>query len=320
MKILIVGFGSIAKKHIANLKTLSPGVKISVLCRAGKKRDVSGLESLFFCVDDAIAWRPNYIIIASPATCHAKDVFSFAALNIPILVEKPLTAELPEAISLLDKCDLSLHVGYQLRFSDAFKVVREWLNKLGKLYFARIEVGQYLPHWRPDTPVAAMVSSQKHLGGGVLLELSHEIDLTIALVGMPTKVIAVKGGKSHLNLDVEDNVELVLTYENGSQVSIHLDMLQYKPCRTSKWIGEFGQLEWDIINNKVSLYGQNGQLEQDFLGFDTSDNRLQRQLEALMDGNCEYAMGVDGLKVLYVIDAAKRSITCNKGVYLDVRQ
>ena len=320
MKILIIGFGSIAKKHIANLKIISPDVKISVLCRTGKKRDVSGLERLFFYVDDAIAWGPNYIIIASPATYHANDVFSFAALNIPMLVEKPLTSELSEAISLLDKCDLSLHVGYQLRFSDAFKVVREWLNKIGKLHFARLEVGQYLPHWRPDTPVDEMVSSQKHLGGGVLLELSHEIDLTIALVGMPTKVVAVKSGRSHLNLDVEDNVELVLSYVDDSQVSIHLDMLQYKPCRTNKWIGEFGQLEWDIINNKVSLYGKNGRLEQDFLGSDTSDNRLQRQLEALMDGNYEYAMAADGLKVLYVIDAAKRSISCDKGVYLDARE
>lgn len=308
MRVLVVGFGSIAKKHISNLRCLYPQASLAVLCRPGKPREMQGLEQLFHDVGSAFDWHPDFIIIASPATLHADHVVAFAPLQVPMLVEKPLTANLAEAHRLLAAIHSPCLLGYQLRFTDGFRQLQEWLPQLGHLYFVRMEVGQYLPSWRPDTPLSAMVSANPELGGGALLELSHELDLLSALLGQPTRVYAASGAASHLHLSVEECVELSVRYDSGLLAQIHLDMLQYKPVRQSKWLGEFGQIEWDMLNNTLSWYDRQGALFRQMVGASTPQQVAQRQLTAFIEGLDEGASAEQGIMPLRIVEAARESI------------
>lgn len=308
MRVLVVGFGSIAKKHISNLRLLYPHASLAVLCRPGKPRDMQGLEQLFHDFDCALDWHPDFIIIASPATLHADHVVALSLLQVPMLVEKPLTTNLAEAHRLLAVVQSPCMLGYQLRFTDGFRQLQEWLPQLGRLYFVRMEVGQYLPSWRPDTPLSAMVSANPELGGGALLELSHELDLLCALLGQPAWVYATTGLASHLCLSVEESVELSLRYYGGLLAQIHLDMLQYKPVRQSKWLGEFGQIEWDMLSNTLSWYDRQGSLFRQMVGASTPQQVAQRQLTVFIEGSGDGASIEQGIMPLRIVEAARESI------------
>lgn len=308
MKVLVVGFGSISKKHLSNLRILYPDCCLAVLCRPGKQRDDQELEQIFHDTEAAAGWKPDFIIIASPASLHAEHVVLFAKLQVPVLVEKPLAANLDEAYRLLDAIQSRCMLGYQLRFTDGFRQLQEWLPQLGCLYFVRMEVGQYLPSWRPDTPLTEMVSSNPELGGGALLELSHELDLLSTFLGLPSRVYAATGAASHLNIPVEECTELSLRYANGLLAQVHLDMLQYKPVRQSKWLGEFGQIEWDMLSNTLSWYDRQGALLRQMVGTSTPQQVAQRQLTAFIEGLDEGASAEQGIMPLRIVEAARESI------------
>ena len=308
MKVLVVGFGSIAQKHLLNLQQCYPHAELAVWCRAGRPRPAWSLAGLFHSAQQALAWQPDYAIIASPASHHADHVAALAPLGIPLLVEKPLAMDLRQGERLLHVAPPHCWLGYQLRFSEGFGCVRQWLPTLGRLYFARLEVGQYLPQWRPNTPVAEMVSARAELGGGVLLELSHELDYLVALMGLPQCVYARRGAASHLGLAVEECVELTLGYEGGALVQVHMDMLQYKPCRRAKWVGEEGQLEWDLLTNSVSLYDQQGEICRHQQGAPAGVEMAQRQLRAFIEGTGEGTPAREGLAALRIIAAAQQAM------------
>jgi predicted dehydrogenase len=317
MKVLVVGFGSIAKKHLHNLRQLYPNVRLAVWCRPGKVRDSQGLEALFHQVDEVLAWQPDYVVVASPATLHTEHVVALAGLRVPMLVEKPLASNLMEGQRLLTALQGPCLLGYQLRFTDGFLQLREWLPELGALHLVRLEVGQYLPDWRPDTPIADMVSANPELGGGALLELSHELDLVSHLIGLPTRLYAAEAPASHLKLAVEECVELTLHYAQGPLVQVHLDMLQFKPCRQSKWLGEKGQIEWDMLQNRLCWYDAHGALVQQMQGQSTPQQVAQRQLQAWIEQHPGVATATQGLNALRIVDAARLSMQSGCEVMVD---
>lgn len=308
MKILVVGYGSIARKHLDNLRLCYPHAQLAVWCRPGLPRDETGLCGLFYRAEEAIAWQPDYVIIASPASRHAEHVATFSALGVPLLIEKPLAATLPQGERLLCCLQGPARLGYQLRYTEGYAALRQWLPLLGPLCFARLEVGQYLPSWRPQTPVNEMVSARPDLGGGALLELSHELDLLVGLLGLPATIYGAQGPQSPLQLSVEESVELTLRYDTGSLIQIHLDMLQYKPCRRSKWLGASGQIEWNMLENLLIHYDIHGREVQRMQGHLSGPEVARRQLMAFIAQQDQQAVPEDGLLTLRVIDAARRSI------------
>lgn len=316
MRVLVVGFGSIARKHLDNLRHCYPHAQLAVWCRSGFERQADGLSCLFHSVEAALAWQPDFIIIASPASHHAEHASALAVLRVPMLVEKPLAANLQQAHQLLAALPQGEHLGYQLRYTEGFSRMTQWLPSLGKLLYVRLEVGQYLPSWRPGTPVSEMVSARPELGGGALLELSHELDLLLALLGLPQSVRATSAPSSHLQLAVEECVELTLRYADGPLVQLHLDMLQYHPCRQSKWLGDEGQIEWDLLANRIIQYGKDGHPERELQGQLTGQQIAQRQLQAFIEGEPGGARVVDGVPILHLIAAAKQSLASGEEVFV----
>jgi predicted dehydrogenase len=211
-----------------------------------------------------------------------------------------------------------LLVGYNLRFAPSLQFFAAQIaaSRIGQVLSVRAEVGQYLPEWRPDADYRTGVSARQSLGGGVLLELSHEIDYLRWIFGSIDWVSAILRTQSTLEIDVEDTALLTLGFGGaghaGLVASLCMDFVRRDATRTCTAIGELGTLRWDGGRATVSLYDP-ARNEWVTL-FDTPPvpdetyiGEWQHFLECVEHGTSPLVGGHDGLEVLRIIEAARIS-------------
>ena len=260
IKVLIVGSGSIAKRHHRIIASHFPSVELGIISSRGFPVDTSEkINHRFVNFAEAYKFKPTISIICSPATYHLNHAYKLASVGSHLLIEKPLaisTVEVEALQKYVDKKKVHLAVGYNLRYSPSLiyfkKVLTE--NKLGRIHSVSAKVGQYLPLWRPEQNYQTSVSAQKELGGGVLLELSHEIDYLHWIFGRFIWVSSWVGKKSDLNINVDDTAFIQFETEMNIIGHIHLDFWRHDTTRTCEVVGEFGTLKWDGITQKVQFY------------------------------------------------------------------
>ena len=182
--VLVVGLGSIGRRHINIIKKNFPEKNIVVLRHEKcNKTDIDklGLYKCVTSIDKAIATNPQAAIIANPATMHIEIAQKLANYGINLLIEKPISNSSEGIQALIDICHKKkciLMTAYNLRFSPSLLEFKKQLQakKIGNIYSVRSEIGQYLPSWRPDSDYKDSVSANKSLGGGVLLETDERIE------------------------------------------------------------------------------------------------------------------------------------------------
>lgn len=261
-RIGIIGLGNISARHRRNIRLRFPRATIIATAARTTSRSlqppIEDVDILTLSVDELLQQQPQCVIVASPASLHYDHAKVCIEAGVPVLIEKPLSATLEDSIALsqlTERAQSQVAVGYCLRFLPSAEVVKNVLTqqRLGTIYNVTIEVGQYLPHWRPNIDYQHSVSAQKKLGGGALLELSHELDLAQWLLGPLTLQHAILRSAAELETDVEDCADLMLLAANQAVTHIHLDFLQRIPQRKWRIIGSLGTLEWDLIRNEVTL-------------------------------------------------------------------
>lgn len=328
-KFLVTSLGSIGRRHVANLRALRPDATIAVLrTRASSAAPAAlhaGVDLEFHRLADAIAFGPDAAIVASPANLHLALAGALVDAGIAVLIEKPLadsSAGLRQFAALVAAREVKAAVGYNLRFLPSLAAARALLldGAIGQVLSVRAEVGQYLPDWRPGSDYRGGVSAQRVLGGGALLELSHELDYLLWIFGAPDSVVAKGGRLGALDLDVEDMVELCLEYQQPRRlVSVHLDFLQRAPQRSCRFVGSDGTLVWNGLEDKIALYrAATGSWEQfDYPLADRNQMYLDELSEflRLADGPpssiCSVAQGLD---VMAVVEAARASMLTQQTV------
>jgi len=283
----IIGLGSIGKRHARIVKEYLPNVKLHIV-RSGKGPNV--YDPMFDDVpiyDSVAALIKNdvdAVIICSPSSVHIEQSTDLIKANIPILIEKPLSNNIDKIHDfqkLANDSNIPILIGYCLRHSDSLNNLAELLsnNVIGDVSYVRIESSSYLPNWRPDSELINTVSANKSLGGGVLLELSHELEYAIRMFGPFIKVSAsINGSDSVLGLDVEEAVDILLTNQNNVKVSIHLDFCNRALERSCRVYGNEGVLLWDGIKD-VTTISKDGILDESYAFEQTRDDLFQSQLE-----------------------------------------
>lgn len=262
--VAVIGLGNIANRHRKNLKQLFPNSKLVAMSASGRipQETVSDCNVVVGEVNELIAHEVELAIVASPAPFHAKHALPLIEANIPILIEKPLSVSVADSELVqhaVDKHGTPVAMGYCLRYLSSAIAFKKLLEQqaAGNIYNVNIEVGQYLPDWRPNKDYRNSVSANAELGGGVLLELSHELDYVQWLFGSLDVKHAILRSGDELSLDVEDCADIVAVCQ-GAIVNIHLDFLQRKPFRKCRVIGSLGTLEWDLIRNKITFASSKG--------------------------------------------------------------
>lgn len=257
-KILIIGFGSIGRRHHSLAKKYFPNADIKIL-RSGSNPGLSEDSNMLYKLDDAFRFKPELSILCNPSPFHIPVAEYMMRLNSHLLIEKPISNTDADVKFLLTEAahkKIIVHVGYNLRFSESLKRFKDEIlsGRLGEVLLIRSEVGQYLPDWRPHVNYQTTVTASQALGGGVLLELSHEIDYLLWIFGRPLWVRATSLNIGEFDIDVEDYVNILFGYGDSKVVNLTLDCVRRDPIRTCKVVGTLGTIEWNGIKNSVNYF------------------------------------------------------------------
>ena len=334
-KFLIFGLGSIGQRHVRMIKKATNGEALigayrsrnldliitdDLKAKGGKSLDeYYGLKS-FYDLNQAFAWNPDAVFVTNPISFHIDTATLAAEHGAHLFIEKPLGHNLEgtdRLLQLVRTKNLSCMIGYQLRYHPAFAYIQELIKNrsIGKLISADLHFGEYLPGMHPYEDYRDSHASRSEQGGGVILCLSHMVDIAFWLFGFPVSVFAKGGHLSSLDMDVEDTADLTLgCIDSGREfpVHIHLDFLQ-KPARNyTHIVGENGSILFNYCENLLSINMIGS--EPKLISY-TEFERNDMFLEEIKDFISSIEMGTSppiplehGIEVLRVCMAAKKSL------------
>jgi len=330
MLFLVVGCGSIGKRHIRNLKAL--GIQ-DIIAHDLKRERCQEVEQEFGLkcyadLEEALAGKPDVALICTPTSRHIPAALSAAQWGCHLFIEKPLSHSLDsvdELLAIVAKKGLVTLVGCNMRFHPGIVKMKELLEKqsIGKILSARVQAGQYLPDWHPWEDYRQGYSANISLGGGVLLDGIHEIDYITWFLGKVSQVFCFAGKLSSLEIDTEDTVEILMWLKSGAIAEVHLDYVQHPYGRSCQLIGEKGTILWDFNDKQVKLYSARTKEWQVFdqpPNYDTNQMYLDemRHFIQCLEGKARPVQDAkQGKALLEIVLAAKESAAKSQVISLN---
>jgi predicted dehydrogenase len=274
MKILFIGMGSIGQRHLQNIQSLygkdvecfavrstshNNHIKDGV---ATPVRDLNEYYQIgvFQTLDEALnEYAYDAVFITNPSSLHSEVILKCLDYQINIFVEKPLCINLKEAQEIKNKLtyfNSILYVGYQTHFDPMFRKVYDLIvnSKLGDVVSARFEWCTFLPDHHKYEDYRTGYAARNDLGGGVLLGLSHEIDIILNFFGMPDMVKAIESSNKKLEINADDTVMVLCKYLNNNfPLSLVLSYSQVTETRGFRIQCEKGFIDCDWNGGVVSI-------------------------------------------------------------------
>lgn len=327
MKWLIVGLGSIGRRHLRNL--VSMGQEDIILYRTHSST-LPDEDLAHFTAETnlqaALSHRPDAAIIANPTALHLEAAIPAAEAGCHLLLEKPIANKLDKKVSRLQKAveqnGVQTLVGFQFRFHPVLEALKEALASgvIGTPLSFRVHWGEYLPGWHPWEDYRLGYAARNNLGGGVVNTLCHPLDYVRWLFGEVASLFAVTSRVSNLEIDVEDVAEIILKFENGLIGSVHLDYFQQPPAHWMEVNGSSGHIRWDYETGAAKIYSSVDSRWDSIdppLGFDRNEMFLIELQHFLMlvrgraQSRCDLT---DGIKSLVLTTAVHESAEKGKVV------
>ena len=293
--ILISGYGSIGRRHAKILSRLVEKKNITILTnqKLSNFRTIKTLKALNE-VD------PYYIVICNPTSDHINKV-RFIEKNCKnkfILVEKPLFSK-PNKINIKKN---KYYVGYNLRFNPIINFLKKKIRSK-KIWNVNIFCGSYLPDWRSNVVYQKSSSAKKQLGGGVLLDLSHELDYVQWLFGKIVIEHCKSKKLSNLNIETDDFLNLVGKTKKVPSIQITLNYFTRKRTRQIFIDGKNISVQADLIKKNVVYYNGNKKRIYNFKNSDVSSDYEKQHLAILKnkstDKLCTFK---EGQQLVYLIN------------------
>ena len=291
---LVIGYGSIGSRHARLLSSM--GVATAVL----SARNVD-FEPAFHTLETALkSFAPTYVVVANRTSEHRVTVEMLKELRFSgvVLVEKPL-------FMIPDPMDVSsfraFYVAYNLRFHPVLRALKDALAN-ERVISVQAYVGKYLPEWRPGTDYRKSYSARIKHGGGVLRDLSHELDYLCWIFGKWESVAALGGRYSELEIESADAYGLLAGFEKANVVTLQLNYLDRMTRREILVNTRENSFKADLIANVLesSAGRKEFRVERD----DTYRDQHQEALSGTPSNLCTYE---DGMRVLKMIEAAETS-------------
>ena len=298
---MIVGAGSIGQRHLRIARNMSQNRKTNLesisVCLVSKHSNLSDYKT----IEEGInKFQPTHILIATATQNHILD-FNVIENNIArtdVLIEKPLFSK---AISILEKKN-NYYTAYNLRFSSVIEKLKQIVLQT-KILNADIYVGSFLPEWRPNSDYRHSYSAKSTEGGGVLRDLSHELDYIVHLFGEIEKVSSICSKISNLEIESEDISSVLLKTKSGVIITLTLNYISRVPIRRITMISNTDTFQGDLINSSIQSLSLNEKYSAE------RDSTYIRQLESfLSDKNqlCSFDDGMYTLKLIESIEEASR--------------
>lgn len=261
----VLGCGSIGRRHIANLQAL--GRDVVAYNRGTPRREAAARDFGIPVFDDRARLlretAPDMVVVCTPNNVHEADILAALDAGAALFVEKPLSHDAASVVRLSARladravfCQVGSNMRYHYGPEAVARVLRQ--GTLGRPLWGELWGRMYLPDWHPDEDHRQMYSARAGLGGGALLDFVHEFDLALWLFGEPRRVAAMAGNTGWLGIETEEVGDVILGYDGGLQVHIHVDYLERPAQRGIRIVGEKGTVVWDMNAETVALQPLSG--------------------------------------------------------------
>lgn len=256
MRVLIVGLGSIAKKHINALHLIDPSVEIYALrssLTAKPWEDVIDMYDWYKIGEKNF----DFVIISNPTSEHVNTIKRLIGFNLPLFIEKPLDNKVvsEDLIREIEERGIKTYVACNLRFLHCIKELKKAIE--GKrINEVNVYCGSYLPDWRPGIDFRTVYSAIPELGGGVHLDLIHELDYVYSLLGEPLSTQCIKSHKSSLGIEAYDYAHYFLEYD-GFYANVELNYYRRDSKRFIEVVCDDVTYYADLLTNSVLKDGVN---------------------------------------------------------------
>tara|TARA_B100001063_G_scaffold31265_1_gene24298 strand:+ start:10071 stop:10979 length:909 start_codon:yes stop_codon:yes gene_type:complete len=251
LKVLLIGFGSIGKRHYGVLSSLSKIESIDLVTKQNIE-DKKCYKTLEEVIDIS---KYNYFVIASETNKHYTQL-KYLENNVKnklIFCEKPLF----QSKQNLEIKNNKVFIGYVLRFHPLLEKLKIFLIE-EDIILVNAKCGQYLPTWRLDTDYKNCYSAKKKEGGGVLLDLSHEIDYVQWLCGNIDEIKSYQRKISDLEIDSDDLTMLIGKTNKNIIVNISIDYISKSSHRRLHIETLENTYELDFISNRLTKKDKKG--------------------------------------------------------------
>ena len=322
MKVLIIGLGSIGKRHLGNLVKL--GVESTDITIVEPREDRQaqceqlGVEQIYESIDLALKQgKYDLGIICSPTNLHIDQGVALASHGVNIFMEKPLSNDsegLDRFREVVNNNRVAVLMGYVFRFSPLTRKVVEILKSdpIGKVYYLRGEFSEYLPDWHPYEDYRSFYMAEKSQGGGSILDQSHIFDLVHFLFGKYRSVYAVNSTISNLEINSDDIAEIIASLESGVVVSLHTDLFGRDHKKNLEIFGEKGNIRWDFYTNSVSVFDGESRSRVIYEKFPKDFNEvyldeMRHFIDCCQNGATPLASLDDGIHTMKFIAGAEKS-------------
>jgi predicted dehydrogenase len=319
MNLFVIGCGSIGERHIRNLTNMYHDFQIIAtdtsterLTLMKRKYHIKPCKTL----EDGFKNEIDAAIVCTPPSSHIPIARMAIEKGAHVFIEKPLSNSLSNVEELLEKsrsANLIIFVGYCFRFHPGLRIMKEVLDSgdVGKVLLAQAEYGQYLPDWRPWQDYKQSYTAKKELGGGIILDGSHEIDYLRWLVGDITEVFSFAGKLSDLDVETEDAAGILLRFVKDAIGIIRLDFVRKDYSRSCELICQEGTIKWNFQDNLVKVFNRDkGWKVHRNLIADTNDiyiAEMKHFIACTLGKEVPLINGEEGLKALRIALAAKES-------------
>lgn len=239
MKVAIIGGGSIGQRHCENLKKLGAFTRIIDIDEIHKIDEIlqEGFDAGFVC---------------SPTSEHINHCLKLAEFNLAIFCEKPFYNQFNDKtkhlLEVVKNKNLTTMVGCNLRFLPEIQRINP------ETKYINVRFGYDLKKWRPNADHLKSYSSNKNLGGGILLDAIHEIDYLYYKFG-EIKTLEIKKNKiSSITNDTEDLAKGRVYFSNGTIADFSLDYLSKEYQRYYEILDEDELIKVELfISNQMYL-------------------------------------------------------------------
>jgi len=315
MRILVVGLGSIGRRHLGNILSLGY-TDVTLVSRNPSTQESYPELKIYDELSTALATQKfDAAVLCTPTAQHTAGLLALLRAQIEMIyLEKPVSHNFDgweEVLREYHSYKPWVCVGFDLHFDPGLGFVKKQLEAgaIGQLLALNAFVGQYLPDWRPHEDYRKGMSARKETGGGVMLDLVHEFDYLQWLAGPATEVACILRQSGSLEIETEDTADVLIRFESGLTGSLHLDYLQRQLIRQCVLTGTKGSMVWDLALSEVKTNLPGGATDvYSYKGFERNDrfvSIIQAFLEKAEDKRLTSLE--EGISSLKMVLAAKES-------------
>lgn len=296
MNCAIIGFGSIGARHFKILKKSNFFENIYIVSSRIKKKN------FFNNINNLLDKKIDYFVVCNETHKHF-ETFNFIENNFSnkiVMIEKPLFHQ----NKFIKNYNNTYYVGYNLRFNPIVIFAKNFFSNK-KVFYLDMYCKTFLPNWRIGRHYRNIYSSSKNKGGGVLNDLSHELDLMNYLFGKYRVDSSYSSRISKLNISSDDICVFFGKFDKKKIFfNVNLNFFSHIESRKFLIVSNDISAEFDLINNQIFISRKN-KLKKIKFKIDRDQEYLQMHKNILFDKIQSACNLKDAQFVLKIIDKIK---------------